>query len=210
MQAVSDECIRLGLDQLTLYAFSNENWRRPKREVDFLMTLLVRYLAEERQAIMENDVRFKAIGRIDELPRKVKREIASAAEASANNTGLTVCLAINYGARQEIADAAKAIAADAAAGRLDPDAVDEQTVRRYLYTADMPDPDLLIRTASEMRLSNFLLWQVSYAELYVSPVYWPDFRVPEFRQALAEYARRDRRYGGLSEVAPRGGKEGGD
>ena len=206
VRVVTEECQRLGIQQLTLYAFSTENWQRPDAETSFLMTLLSRYLVRERPTILKNNIRFRVIGRVDGLPSKVQKEIAKTTDASARNTGATLCLAINYGARQEIADAAKALANDVVAARVLPDEIDEEVFGRYLYTAGMPDPDLLIRTANEMRLSNYLLWQLSYAELYVTPVYWPEFRVQEFRKAIGVYARRDRRFGGLPAAASANGK----
>ena len=206
VRVVTEECQRLGIEQLTLYAFSTENWQRPDAEVRFLMALLERYLARERPTILKNNIRFRVIGRLDALPSKVQAEIAETTEASAANTGATLCLAINYGSRQEMADAAKALARDVLEGRVLPDDIDEHVFGRYLYTSGMSDPDLLIRTANEMRLSNYLLWQISYSELYVTPVYWPEFREPQFREAIAAYARRDRRFGGLSEADSVNGK----
>jgi undecaprenyl diphosphate synthase len=197
VRAVTEECARLGLDQLTLYGFSAENWTRPKREIDYLMRLYRQYLVRERPTIQENNVRFRMIGRREELPASVVKEAEETTRASEKNTGLVLCLAINYGARGEIVDAARRIAASAAAGSLDPEHLCEETFAEFLYTAGMPDPDLLIRTAGEMRVSNFLLWQISYAELYVTPVLWPEFRVPQLWEAIRDYARRERRFGGL-------------
>ena len=197
VRTVTEECVRLGLDQLTLYGFSAENWSRPRRETDYLMRLYRQYLAQERRTILENNVRFRMIGRLDELPSPVRKEAEKTTSISQRNTGLVLCLAINYGARAEIVDAARRVAAAAAAGKLHPQDLTEERFAALLYTDGMPDPDLLIRTAGEMRLSNFLLWQVSYAELYVTPVLWPDFRVPDLWEAVREYARRERRFGGL-------------
>ncbi len=201
VRAVLEACQDIGVQQLTLYAFSTENWKRPPSEVDYLMKLLVRYLRGERKELMERGVRLRVIGRQEGLPAPVRAEIARVTELTANNTEGTLCLAINYGARQEIVDAAKALARDAMDGRVDLAQVDERLFGRYLYTADMSDPDLLIRTASEMRVSNFLLWQISYAELYVTPLYWPEFRRAQLFEAVREFARRERRFGGLGAAA---------
>jgi len=208
VRVISEACQDLGIEQLTLYAFSTENWKRPKSEIEDLMGLLVRYLRGERKRLMKNEVRLRVIGRREGLSQAVLDEIDKVTELTANNTRGTLCLAINYGARQEIADAARMLAREAAAGQLAPDQIDESVFGRYLYTAGMPEPDLLIRTANEMRVSNFLLWQISYAELYVTPVYWPDFRKPQLVEAVAEYASRERRFGGLSHAA-KAGVEGG-
>ena len=197
VRTVTEECARLGLGQLTLYGFSSENWSRPKTETDFLMRLYRRYLVDERETIVRNNVRLKMIGREEELPTAVRKELAVTRDVSRNNTGLVLCLAINYGSRLEIVEAVRHAAADAKAGRLDPDALDERGFEQYLYTAGMSDPDLMIRTAGEQRLSNFLLWQLSYAELYVTPTLWPDFGVEDLWEAIREYAGRERRFGGL-------------
>ncbi len=197
VRAVVEEGCRLGLDQLTLYCLSVENWKRPPRELTFLLRLLRHFLVVEREELMEQNVRLTMIGRRDGLPAEVLREIDRATAVTAGNTGMTLCLAINYGGRTEIADAARRIAEDARAGRLDPEAVDEALFARYLSTAGMPDPDLLIRTAGEMRLSNFLLWQISYAEIWVTDVLWPDFRGDHLIEACQSYAGRRRRFGGV-------------
>ncbi|GMV98563.1 MAG: isoprenyl transferase [Phycisphaerae bacterium] len=190
-------CARLQLEALTLYSFSAENWKRPKPEVDALMDLYVEYLVKEREEIMENNVRLVQIGRRVGLPEPVLRELDRTRELSAGNTGLTLCLAINYSSRNEIVDAVRRIARRVLAGELAPDQIDEQTVSDSLDTAGIPDPDLLIRTAGEMRLSNYLLWQISYAEFYVTDVLWPDFRKEHLNQALRAYAARERRFGGI-------------
>ena len=195
VRAVTQEAVRLGLSQVTLYTFSAQNWGRPKIEVGALMQLLRRYLVDERPELMDNAIRLVAIGRRKGLPRRVARELAATETLTARNRGLTLCLALNYAGRDEIVDAVRAIAAEAAAGKLRPARISERTVTRHLYTAGMPEPDMLIRTAGEMRVSNFLLWQISYAELYVADAYWPDFRAPQFRAALREYARRRRTFG---------------
>lgn len=192
-----EECCRLGIEQLTLYCFSTENWKRPRRELDFLMTLLHKYLLAERAEILEQNIRFTTIGRRQGLPAKVLREIDENVRVSATNTGMTLCLAINYSGRTEIVDAVQAIAAQVKAGRLQTDDIDETTISDALNTAGMPDPDLLIRTAGEMRVSNFLLWQISYAELWVTTKCWPDFDSRMLHDALRDYAKRERRFGGL-------------
>jgi undecaprenyl diphosphate synthase len=196
VDVVTEECARLGIGQLTLYCLSIENWKRPKDELDFLMALLKEYLLKERVKIQRQNIRFTVIGRRDGLPPDVLAEIDESVRLSANNTGLTLCLAINYGSRTEILDAVKAIVKSG----LDADAIDETTISNALYTAGMPDPDLLIRTAGEMRISNYLLWQISYAELYVTDTAWPDFGVAALHAALHAFAARDRRYGGLTNL----------
>ena len=203
VRAATEECVRLGLDQLTLYGFSAENWTRPKRETDYLMRLYRQYLVQERKTILENNVRFRMIGRLAGLPAPVRNAVEETTRISEKNTGLVLCLAINYGARGEIVDAARRIASAAAAGQLDPADLTEDGFAGFLYTAGMADPDLLVRTAGEMRVSNFLLWQISYAELYVTPVLWPEFRVPHLWEAIRDYARRERRFGGLAVEKPR-------
>jgi len=197
VRRVVEECCRLGLGQLTLYSFSSENWKRPQREVDFLMALLKQYLVDERPEIMEQNIRFRVIGRRRELSPEVVAEIEETERLSADNTGLTLALAVNYGSRTEMVDAVRSIAERVRRGELDPAAIEESTVSDALYTAGMPDPDLLIRTAGEMRVSNYLLWQISYAELWVTPVCWPDFTTEVFHAALRDYAGRERRFGGL-------------
>jgi undecaprenyl diphosphate synthase len=197
VRRVVEECCRLGLGQLTLYSFSSENWKRPQREVDFLMALLKQYLVDERPEIMQQNIRFRVIGRRRDLSPEVVAEIEETERLSAGNTGLTLALAVNYGSRAEIVDAVRAIAERVKRGELDPAGIDETTVSDSLYTAGMPDPDLLIRTAGEMRVSNYLLWQISYAELWVTPVCWPDFTTEVFHAALRDYAARERRFGGL-------------
>ena len=184
-------------DYLTLYSFSLENWKRPAKEVSFLMEMYIDYLRQERVTMRENNIRFRQIGRLDHLPEPVLDEVSITLEETKNNTGLTLVLALNYGSRAEITDAVRAIAEDVRAGRLDPRDIREETISEHLYTAGMPDPDLLIRTAGEMRVSNYLLWQISYAELYVSPVLWPDFNIECLNEALRAYAARNRRFGAL-------------
>jgi undecaprenyl diphosphate synthase len=200
VREVARECARLGLTQLTLYAFSVENWKRPKREVEFLMRLLEQFLVSERDEIEENNIRFAAIGRLSELPDFVRRELETTIEMSRKNTGLTLCLALNYGGRVEILDATRRIAALVRDGKISPEQIDEALFEDCLYAPAMPPPDLLVRTAGEMRVSNFLLWQISYAEIWVSEVCWPDFRRDELHRALDAYSKRVRKFGGLRET----------
>ncbi len=192
-----EECVRLGVGHLTLYCLSSENWKRPREELDFLMTLLEKYLVEERQTILEQNIRFSIIGRREGLPEPVLREIDENIRLTQDHTGMGLCLAINYGGRTELIDAIRALVREVQAGTLRPEQIDEAAVGSALYTSGMPDPDLLIRTAGELRLSNFLLWQVSYAELWVTERCWPDFDEPLLHQALRDYAGRVRRFGGL-------------
>jgi undecaprenyl diphosphate synthase len=202
VRRVVEECCRLGIGQLTLYSFSSENWKRPKQEVDFLMSLLKHYLVAERPEIMKQKIRFRVIGRRSELSPEVVHEIEETERLSSGNSGLTLALAVNYGSRAEIVDAVRSIAERVRRGELELSAIDEATISNSLYTAGMPDPDLLIRTAGEMRVSNYLLWQISYAELWVTPVYWPDFTTEVFHAALRDYAARERRFGGLKPPTP--------
>ncbi len=197
VREIVTHCARLGVQCLTLYSFSAENWSRPLDEIAHLMRLYVRYLIRERGEIMDNDIRLVQIGRRAGLPDEVLHELDETANLSANNKGMTLCLALNYGSRLEIVDAVRRLAADVRDGRRKPDEIDEAAISDALYTSGLPDPDLLIRTAGEMRVSNFLLWQISYAELYVTPVLWPDFHVKDLNDAIRDYARRDRRFGGL-------------
>ncbi len=197
VRATVEECCRLGIGQLTLYCFSSENWKRPQLELNFLMALLQQYLIEERAEIMEQNIRFCTIGRREGLPEAVLREIDTSVRISATNTGMRLCLAINYGGRTELVDAVRALARQVRAGTLEPEEIEEEHLSNALYTADYPDPDLLVRTAGEMRVSNFLLWQISYAELWVTEDCWPDFGRDTLHRALRDYARRERRFGGL-------------
>jgi undecaprenyl diphosphate synthase len=190
-------CVEAGVPYLTLYAFSKENWQRPADEVSALMNLLDRFLAEQISEIMEKNIRLRAIGHLDDLPENARRRLDSAMERSAGNTALTLTLALSYGARTEIVDAARQIAREAKSGMLDPETITEETIASRLYTAGIPDPDLLVRTSGEMRVSNFLLWQISYAEIVVTPKLWPDFGKEDLFAAMQEYARRHRRYGGI-------------
>ncbi|MGD0518117.1 MAG: isoprenyl transferase [Thermoguttaceae bacterium] len=198
VRRVTEESARLGIEQLTLYCLSSENWKRPADELDFLMELLQKYMSQQRDKIMEHNVQVTVIGRREGLQENVLREIDKTVALSRGNTGLKVCLAINYGARAELVDAMRSIAREVKSGRLDPADIAEATVDAHLYTAGMPEPDLLIRTAGEMRVSNFLLWQISYAEIWVTDCCWPDFDEAQLHQAIRGYAARDRRFGGLS------------
>ena len=186
-----------GVKYLTLYAFSVENWSRPKDEVDTLMKYLARYLKNEIRELNRNNGRLEVIGQIYRLPEFVQEQLEKTKAALTKNNGLTLILALSYGGRTEIIEAVRDIAAKVKAGRLEPEEINEQVIAQHLYTRNFPDPDLLVRTSGEMRVSNFLLWQISYAELVVTPTLWPDFRKPQFLEALEEYARRHRRFGGL-------------
>jgi undecaprenyl diphosphate synthase len=187
----------VGIKYLTLYAFSVENWNRPKEEVDTLMRYLARYLKTEIGELNRSNVRLEAIGQIYRLPEFVQDQLQKTKAALAKNNGLTLILALSYGGRTEIIEAVRGIASDVKAGRIEPAEIDEHVMASHLYTRHLPDPDLLVRTSGEMRVSNFLLWQISYAELVVTATLWPDFRKQQFFEALEEYARRHRRFGGL-------------
>ncbi len=192
-----EECTRLNIEQLTLYCLSSENWKRPKGELEFLMHLLEQYMIEERTTIMEQGVRVKTIGRRDGIPDRVLNEIDKTIEMSSSNPGTQLCLAINYGGRSEMVDAVRRMAQQVQAGNVEPADISESLIADYLYTAGMPDPDLVIRTAGELRVSNFLLWQISYAELWVTELCWPEFREAELQQSIRDFAARNRRFGGL-------------
>ena len=199
VRATVEECCRLGIRQLTLYCLSVENWKRPRTELDFLMALLHQYLLEERAEIMEQNLRFTTIGRRADLPPEVLAELEENINVSKDNTGMVLCLAINYGGRTELVDAMRTLAERVRQGQLAPEQIEEETISAALYTAGMPDPDLLIRTAGEMRVSNFLLWQISSAELWVTEQCWPDFDRATLHAALRDYAARERRFGGLGD-----------
>jgi undecaprenyl diphosphate synthase len=194
-----EECSSLGIRYLTLYAFSAENWLRPKTEVKALMTLLKKYIRSETPRMMKNNIRFNVIGDRSELPPDVEQEVTDALTQTAANSGMVLTLALSYGSRQEIVRAAKQMAGDLTAGRIAADRVDERLFNSYLYTSDIPDPDLLIRTSGEMRISNFLLWQLAYAELYFCDVNWPDFGKKDLYRALHDYQSRERRFGQTSD-----------
>jgi undecaprenyl diphosphate synthase len=200
VQLVTETASRIGLPWLTLYAFSLENnLRRPRAEVNFLMRLLKSYLEGNVQRMMDNNVRIRYIGRTQELPSEVQDKMNWAADVTARNTGTTLTLALNYGARSEMVDAFRALAAEMKRKHIPVEQITEEDVHRHLYTAHMPDPDLLIRTSGEMRISNYLLWQIAYAEIYVTERLWPDFRGIHLLEAIADFQRRERRFGGLSD-----------
>jgi undecaprenyl diphosphate synthase len=196
VRAVLRAARQAGVKYLTLYAFSTENWIRPKDEVEGLMNLLGIFMDRYEGELLKNKIRLRVMGQIERLPENVQKKLVKLMEKSAKDYEYTLIVALSYGGRTEIADAAKAIARKVAKGEIDPEAVNEETVGQHLYLPDVPDPELMIRTSGEMRLSNFLLWQLSYAELYVTDVFWPDFRENEFFQALEVFSQRGRRYGG--------------
>jgi undecaprenyl diphosphate synthase len=195
---VVETSARLGLQVLTLYAFSVENWKRPKTEVSTLMGLLKRYLRLELETLLKNNIRFRVIGRREELPKDVQDELLRAEERTASKTGLLFNIALNYGGRAEITEAVRSLVSEILSNGRDVSRVDEEALSRHLYTAGQPDPDLLIRTSGEMRVSNFLLWQIAYAEIWVTDVLWPDFRREHLLQAVVDFQKRERRYGGIS------------
>ncbi len=205
VRTIITHCARLGIDALTLYCFSTENWKRPNDEVSFLMQLYVQYLIAERETIMDNNVRFLHLGRREGLPESVLAQMDRTVEMSRGNTGLTLCLAVNYGSRDELVDAVRAIAKGVQDGRFSPGDIDEQLISNALYTAGLPDPDLLIRTANEQRVSNFLLWQISYAEIHVCEKPWPQFGVEDLNTAIKDFANRERRFGGVADCGLGGG-----
>ena len=197
VRASIEGCRRLGVEALTLYAFSVENWKRPKDEVNTLWGLLLRYLRQELESLTENGVRLRVIGRVDELPLEVQTELSDAIAQTSSNTGMMLNVALNYGGRSEIVDAVNAAIADALnAGEM---RLDEEAFEKYLYTAGLPDPDLLIRTSGEVRVSNFLLWQIAYTEIWVTQRFWPDFREIDLLEAILDFQGRERRFGGLSQ-----------
>ena len=198
-RTVIETCARLGIHALTLYAFSMENWRRPKAEIDFLMHLLREYLRKELPVIHRNNIRMLVIGRHDKLPKEVRTDIERAMEQTADNTGMKLAVALNYGGRAELVDAFNHILDRVRNNGLANARVDEEMISQHLYTAGLPDPDLLIRTSGEMRVSNFLLWQIAYAEIYVTETLWPDFNRAQLYEALFDFQKRERRYGGLAE-----------
>ena len=202
-RTVIETCARLGIPALTLYAFSMENWRRPKAEIDFLMRLLREYLRKELPTIHRNNIRMLVIGRPDQLPEEVRADIERAMEQTAGNTGMKLAVALNYGGRAELVDAFNRILDRVRHNGLANARVDEEMISQHLYTAGLPDPDLLIRTSGEMRVSNFLLWQIAYAEIYVTETLWPDFSRAQLYEALLDFQKRERRYGGLAEARRR-------
>jgi undecaprenyl diphosphate synthase len=202
VNTVTTACARLGIKYLTLYSFSVENWRRPKDEVDALMQLCVDYLVLERPTMMEHNVRLVHVGRREGLSQRVLDTFDETIQYTSGNTGLALCLALNYGSRTEIMDGVRRIARQVQAGTLKPEDIDEATISGSLYTAGIPDPDLIIRTAGQMRISNFLLWQISYAEWHVTDVFWPDFSDDHLLAAIKDYAQRERRFGGIGGQPP--------
>jgi undecaprenyl diphosphate synthase len=190
-------CLELGVEYVTLYTFSTENWRRPKEEVDTLMGLLQKFLKDYTIELRKRGVKLEAIGRLDEIPAGARRQVQESIKATEKGDKLTAILAVNYSGRTEIVDAVKKIVGDVQSGRLAPDQIDAELFQQSLYTSRFPDPDLFIRTSGEMRISNFLLWQLSYTEIYVTQKLWPDFRRADLIEAVEEYGRRNRRYGGV-------------
>lgn len=199
VRRITEECARLGIRHLTLYCLSSENWKRPQSELDFLMHLLEQYMIEERGTIIKQGIRVSIIGRREGIAEDALREMDKTASMTRDNPGLELCLAINYGARSELVDAVRRISRRVRNGELDPENLTEQTLTEHLYTAGMPDPDLVIRTAGEMRVSNFLLWQISYAEIWVTQACWPEFDQQHLHQAIRDFAERKRRFGGLNQ-----------
>jgi undecaprenyl diphosphate synthase len=195
VRAIVTESRRLGIEYLTLYAFSSQNWSRPQDEVSNLMQLLVEFCQSERQLMVDKDIRLRVIGQRSRLPSYARDAIESVEAATVGNESMELLIAVSYGSREEIVQAVRAIAREVAAGRLEPETIDEDVVDDFLWTRGVPDPDLVIRTSGELRVSNFLLWQIAYAELYVDERLWPDFREEAFHEALASYADRDRRFG---------------
>ena len=192
-----ETCKELGVEYLTLYAFSSENWKRPKTEIDALMVLLEQFLKRKTKELNNWNIRLQAIGRLNELPKGPLEQLHQSIEATADNTGLTLVLALSYGGREEIVDGIKSILHEVEEGHIDKAMIDPELFSKHLYTRNYPDPDLLIRTSGEMRVSNFLLWQISYAEMIITKKFWPDFRQEELRGAISEYSRRQRRFGAL-------------
>jgi len=198
VRKITEECSRLGIGQLTLYCLSSENWKRPQQEIDFLMHLLEQYMIEERTTIMNNNVRIRMLGRRANIPEQVLAELDKTVAMSSTNDGMWLNLAINYGGRAELVDAVRAIGGKVAQGEMACSEIDEQTIGDHLYTAGSADPDLMIRTAGEMRISNFLLWQISYAEIWVTEKCWPEFDEATLHEAICDFAARNRKFGGLA------------
>lgn len=199
VHAITEAAAELGIEYLTLYAFSTENWNRPKEEVDALMTLLVDTISKETPTLMRNNVRLLTIGDLSRLPEQTRRKFEECLQQTSANTGLHLVLALSYSSRWEIIEMARRVASEAQQGLIKPEEINEQSVASYLTTADMPDPDLLIRTSGELRISNFLLWQLAYAELYFTDCLWPEFTKEEFYRAIVDYQHRERRFGKTSE-----------
>jgi undecaprenyl diphosphate synthase len=199
VREVTETAAELGMKFLTLYAFSTENWNRPKNEIDALMSLLVSTIASETKTLMDNNVKLKSIGCKETLPKGVREKLSACVEGTKDNDGLTLVLALSYSSRWEIIEGVKKVATDVRDGKLDPSKIDSDIFSQYLETAEMPDPELLIRTSGELRISNFLLWQIAYSELYFCNVLWPDFRKEHFFKALLDYQGRERRFGKISD-----------
>jgi undecaprenyl diphosphate synthase len=199
VREVTEGCGELGIKYLTLYAFSTENWNRPKAEIDGLMELLVNTLKQEIKRLNENGVKLKTIGDINQLPRNCQENLTWAIDKTKDNKGLTLILALSYSGRWEITEAVREIAKQVKTGNLQPEAINEQTIENYLTTSGIPDPELLIRTSGELRVSNFLLWQIAYTELFITPTLWPDFRKETLYEAILSYQQRERRFGKTSE-----------
>ena len=197
VRAITEECVAQGVEFLTLYAFSTENWRRPGDEVQGLWVLLEHFLAQELPTMMKNGVKLRTIGRTQDLPESTQKKLAETIAATAGNRATTLILALNYSSRTEITDAVRSLCRDSKTGALDPESITPEVIHDRLYTAEYPDPDLLVRTSGEMRLSNFMLWQLSYTEFYISQKLWPDFGKQDLRQAIAEFHKRERRFGGI-------------
>ena len=195
VRSVTEGATEMGIPYLTLYTFSTENWNRPKEEVDMLMRLLTRVIAKEVDTFMKNGVRLLTTGRLDTLPEDCQKSMRDAEELTANNKNTTLILALSYSGRSELVDTAKQIARKAANGQLNPDDIDENTIQQHLYHPEIPDVDLLIRTGGDLRISNFLLWEIAYAELFFSPIMWPDFRKDHLREILDQFTQRERRFG---------------
>jgi len=198
VERIAQCCVDFGIESLTLYSFSIENWKRPKDEIKSLMHLYTQYLVEIRTTLMKNNVQLIHLGQLGGLPKGVQVELMETIEMSSANTGMKLALALNYGSRTEIEDAVKEIAQKYKSGELRLKDIDQKCISRHLYTAGLSDPDLLIRTANEMRVSNFLLWQISYSEFYVTETLWPDFEKPDLEKAILAYAERNRRFGGIN------------
>lgn len=197
VRVITEKCAKLGVKYLTLYAFSTENWKRPQKEIKFLMNLLKDYLDREKQTLIKNNIRFKVIGNREGLSREIIERINNLEKITEKNSELTLILALNYGSRDEITKAIKIIVKDLKSRKIKEKQICEKLIKSYLYTKDIPDPDLLIRTSGEMRISNFLLWQIAYSEIYVTKTLWPDFREKELMKAIYEFSKRERRFGGI-------------
>ncbi|MEM7512039.1 MAG: isoprenyl transferase [Bacteroidota bacterium] len=189
----------LGIDYLTLFAFSTENWRRPRAEVEALMALLVESIRKETATLLKNDIKLNAIGNLEELPKRCRRELQEAIDLTSNGQRMTLTLALSYGARSDLISAMRRLAGDVQEGKINPEDINEQIVSKALSTADMPDPELLIRTSGEFRISNFLLWEIAYSELFMTPKYWPDFRREDLYEAILDFQKRERRFGKVSD-----------